>query len=693
MGIKSLVKQVLTEKENKTYDRLLADRKMTYGEWLEEQEKLWAEERKLWSRDGESSGKVSENRSVLSEADAENGEFVLILAADGETASYAERNIRSFFLKNPEVMVLYGDEDVLTTAGECMAPWFKPDWSPDFLDSCLYFGSLVAVRRQRWQIMRESYELIYPGHWQQLFGEENPERVYRVKDLTAYEKWLHDCVSAGYERSISVVGHIPQILFHARKEEQVRFLEESDYLRARRRELCISFFQNFVDSENAQKPAVSVVIPSKDQPDILRQCVESVKKAGADIPLEMIIVDNGSEPENKARIEVMLGDEASVGMDGREFQIRYLYEPMEFNFSRMCNLGAEASKGELLLFLNDDVVLEDGCIAEMAARAARIYTGAVGVKLLYPDTGRIQHAGITNLPMGPVHKLQSMPDDRDYYGRTNRCCRNFLAVTAACLMVEKEKFAEAGGFSEELRVAFNDVDFCFRLHELGYYNVCVNDIYAYHYESLSRGDDESAEKLKRLIGERRKLYERHPELEGRDPYYSDYLNRDGLDVRISPAFLTARNRPQSVTGIRPLGGLAGYREDKCLLVRVEDVRDGEIVGWSVVSGDNNACYERKFLLRNISETKTCSKTDCQLPLGKRSGTEPSVTVYGVALQGQYRPDLEENMTDQTNVGLSGFWLELLGEEIPTGSYQIGVAARNRVTGLKLINWSNRTVEF
>ena len=73
MGIKSLVKQVLTEKENKTYDRLLADRKMTYGEWLEEQEKLWAEERKLWSRDGESSGKVSENRSVLSEADAENG--------------------------------------------------------------------------------------------------------------------------------------------------------------------------------------------------------------------------------------------------------------------------------------------------------------------------------------------------------------------------------------------------------------------------------------------------------------------------------------------------------------------------------------------------------------------------------------------------------------------------------------------
>lgn len=76
MGIKSLVKQVLTEKENKTYDRLLADRKMTYGEWLEEQEKLWAEERKLWSRDGEISGKVSENKSVLSEADAENGEFV-----------------------------------------------------------------------------------------------------------------------------------------------------------------------------------------------------------------------------------------------------------------------------------------------------------------------------------------------------------------------------------------------------------------------------------------------------------------------------------------------------------------------------------------------------------------------------------------------------------------------------------------
>lgn len=661
MSIKSLVKQVLIKKENRRYEKQMLHRKLTYGDWLKEQEKLW-----------------SEGRDSISQ------EFVLIIASKGKLASYATKSIDMFFDENPETMILYGDEDLVTDAGEYDAPWFKPDWSPDFLDSCLYFGSLVAVRVEYWRKIREAYELIYPGFWQQLFAEEIPERIYHVTDLTAYEKWLHYCVSAGYAKDSHIVGHVSQILFHSR-EEQKRFQGESDYLKEMRRGLLNCFFEISDDCEKTKTPAISVIIPSKDHPDILQQCVESVKKFGAHVPFEILVVDNGSEPENKVKTEELLKEEASVGINGKECSIRYLYQPMEFNFSRMCNLGADEAKGKLLLFLNDDVTLEDGCVAEMAARAVRGYTGAVGVKLLYPDTGRIQHAGITNLPMGPVHKLQSMSDDRNYYGRANDSCRNFLAVTAACLMVEKKKFQEAGGFPEELKVAFNDVDFCFRLYELGYFNVCINDIYGYHHESLSRGDDESEEKLKRLLEEREILYRRHPQLEGKDPFYSDFLNRDGLDVRIAPAYMTAGNHPENISKTELATELENYREDKCLMVRVEDARRAQIVGWSVVLGDDNACYAKKLLLRSISE---------------QPGNQPNHpastqadTVYEVVLEGQYRPDLEENMPDQKNVALSGFWVELHQAALPRGIYQIGVAGRNRVTGMKLLNWSNRILEF
>lgn len=679
MGIKSLVKQVLTEKQNKGYNRLLEKRRVAYGPWLAEQEKQWAAEESGIGRDVET--------------DSGDGEFVLVCAGEGIPAPYAERSISRFFSENPEVQVVYGDEDVLTENGGHKTPWFKPDWSPDLLDSCLYFGSLVAVRRQRWEKLREAYQLIYPERWQQLFGEESGKKLYWVTDMAAYEKWLHDCVDGGYEKGSRFVGHIPRILFHARTEEkQSLFLKESSYLLARKRNLLASFLDCPADAGNIPGAVVSAVIPSKDQPDILRQCVKSMKRAGADVPFEIIVVDNGSEPENRAKTEGMLREEAAAGINGTELSFRYLYRPMEFNFSRMCNLGAAEAKGKLLLFLNDDVVLQEGCIPELAARAVRIYTGAVGIKLLYPDTGRIQHAGITNLPMGPVHKLQSMPDDRDYYGKANHSRRNFLAVTAACLMVEREKFMEAGGFDEELRVAFNDVDFCFRLYELGYHNVCLNDIYAYHYESLSRGDDEAPEKLERLLEEKKKLYERHPGLEGYDPYYSRFLNSDGLDVRIAPAYLTAGNRIQRGDAFRRMKRLADCREDRCLLVRVEDVRDKKIVGWSVVLGDNNACYKMLLLLRNKAKGNMSGKSSAEAAGETKPGAEVSDRVYGIALEGQYRPDLEENMPDQTNVALGGFMLELSHFSVPEGSYQIGICACNRVTGLKLINWSSRTLE-
>ncbi len=702
MSIKGFVKRILTEKEDKRYERLLRDRKVTYGEW-----------------------------AAAMEAGAENGEsdlrkpeecgFVVICGGRGTFSAGMLSVVRSFFREHSGVLMLYGDEDVWEEAGKGAAanpdsrklPWFKPDWSPDLLDSFFYFGSVVILRKELfWRVSGEDGRqedgmplgsLDFLESWELEESRMQEVAFYKVKDQAAYERWVHSCVrlAGGYEKGCESIGHIPGRLFHCEsREAQERYMQRSSFL-AEWEEAQLRDFRSRLwgtgDEKSSDCAAVSIVIPSKDQPEILDSCLKGcVLAAGGgggkdSLPFEIIVVDNGSSGENQRKIRELL--DRAAPRCRRTF---YLYQPQEFNFSRMCNLGAEQARGDLLLFLNDDVELsQPGCLERMAALACRGYTGAVGLKLYYPDSRRIQHAGITNLPMGPVHKLQFLEDDRAYYYRANRGLRNVLAVTAACLMVEREKYLEAGGFAEELRVAFNDVDFCFRLHELGYQNVCVNDRYAYHHESLSRGGDESPEKLERLLGERERLYKRHPALEGADPYYSPFLNREGLDTGIRPAYLTAGNRVQRVQGPFRNLNLDGYRRDACLTVRVEDCRNRRLLGNGVVLGDDNACYGRELLLRRVK--KGNPEDGGRGSHGDRdfcSADRPEGDmVYAVEIWGQYRPDLEANMADQVNVGLGGFDVEIGQEAVPEGRYQVGMAAQNRVTGLRLVNWSGRCVEL
>lgn len=708
MGVRSLVKQILTNKENKRYEKLLSDRRMTYGQWIGRSEEGPAGKEPSGKESSgkkpcekESSGKKpSEKEETLSE-EAKKAEFWCFLASRGSLAQGALRKIERYFSEHPEVMILYGDEDVLES-GQLKNPWFKPDWSPDLLDSCFYFGSVVAVRREAAARTEEIYQGAYPRQGMDSFsgaGQGEDQRLCRVNDFAAYEKWIHICVgrAGGYQKGKCPVGHISGILFHCEKEgEQRKYLQSSEFLEACREEPLRDFLDGWRITGNtaegeAVKPVVSIVIPSRDQPDILKNCLQSCRKVLLPeedsgpaekrdlpdyVPCEILVVDNGSSEENRISIQKMTGE-----MNTAELPVRYWYQPMEFNFSRMCNLGAEQTTGNFLLFLNDDIELcVPGCIGRMAALADRFYTGAVGMKLYYPGSVRIQHAGITSLPMGPVHKLQFLEDDRSYYFDSNRGLRNVSAVTAACLMVERDKFMEAGGFTEELRVAFNDVDLCFTLRELGYYNVCRNDMYAYHHESLSRGSDETPEKLKRLLAEREKLFRRHPEMEGNDPYYSFYLNREGLDTRIRPGYETAGNHVQRVRLPLQTEKLDGYRQDPCVLIRVESIMQGVLQGYGVVLGDNNACYDKEILLIPEEDDRT-------------EGL-PWKEAYAVPIVGQYRPDLVENMPDQTNVGLSGFWMDLSEmtvshKKLPQGSYRIGLAVRNRVTGLRLMNNSNR----
>lgn len=625
MSIKSLVKQVLIGQQNKRYEKLLTAAKSTYDAWIR---------------------KVEAQESVVAECTAkeasnvECSEFVYFLKPGAKLAANALSKITKVFAENPQVQIIYGDEDVQDASGKRFHPWFKPDWSPDLFQTYFYLGSLVAVRKD-------------------LAGAESetPLTTERICDYVVR--------AGGFGKNCRAIYHLPQILCHNESREQMeRWLTVSGGKYGVPR-------QGEVPEADLRKEKISVIIPSKDHPKLLETCFYGIAQAAGNVDYEIIVVDNGSSEENKKRIEMLVENFKKTAGQGLE-TIQYLYEPMEFNFSRMCNLGVKGATGELLLFLNDDVELcEKNTLPKMAELAMQEYTGAVGLKLYYPDSIRIQHAGVTNLPMGPVHKLQFLEDNISYYFDSNRGLRNVLAVTAACLMVSRKKFLEAGAFSEDLQVAFNDVDLCYTLYELGYHNVCRNDGFAYHHESLSRGDDESTEKWLRLMEERKRLYEKHPRLEGEDPYFGAGLLREGLDSRIRPVYETAGNVIQKAEMLSWHKKEEDCRRDNCLMVRVEACSSTQISGYGVVLGDNNACYEFELLLKNVDTLK----------------------IYAVTLNGQYRPDLVENMPDQVNVGLCGFATECEFAGLESGNYQIGMVAKNRVNGLCLINYSSRILKF
>lgn len=623
MSVKDTVKRLLTKKYDAAYERALSVKKVSYDRWVREREQ---------SR--------GERRTLKPEADLSAVSFVIWRQRRGRLAQGAEVQIAAFFADHPEVNILYGDEDLLLEDGSRDKPWYRPCWSPDTYRSFFYVGSVIAVRTG---LLREAgVELPgnaetaedFPG--EQVFESAGELRVLMDRLFRA---------AGGFERGCAQIAHLEEILFHVEDE-----CVWEEYLGAAGTEQW----------PVAPEGLVSVIIPSRDNPKVLEKCLTALQRStGSRLRLEIIVVDNGSSPENRSRVESL-----TQGM-------KYCYEPAEFNFSAMCNRGAGLAQGRLLLFLNDDVeVTADDWLERMAAYAILPYAGAVGLKLYYPDSVRIQHDGIVNLPVGPVHKLQFFEDDKSYYFGRNRFTCNCIAVTGACLMMEAEKFWEAGGFPETLRVAYNDVALGFELRKLGYQNVVVNERHAFHHESLSRGSDESREKQQRLVAERELLYRMYPDLEGKDPCYPAGLSREGLDSRMTPAYVYAGNRVQDSDWKPCPYSLEKLRRDECLMVRVESSGPEKIQGYGVVLADDNACYQMYLLLLPEEEQ--------QKPVYMR-------------VEGQYRQDLEENLPDQKHVALDGFCVSRQGEKLPRGSYRIALLAVNRVTGGKLWNESGKVL--
>lgn len=628
-------------------------------------------------------------------------EWLCVSGTKGETSPYLAGMLLKCLLEKPKSGLVYGDEDMYDPAlceedvqngksgiripigpAARYGPWFKPDESPETLLSYFYYGSIVLLKAD---IVKEAL----PGFLPAYSLEKCTDRQYFYDFILYYSDFLK-----GRELEIT---HIPRIIFHGRgsrrekeslkKPEPVNenaywgYEPEYDVCKKsalKRRGLAgqmkhyshcgkqystpvYKVSENFPEKET---PLISVIIPSKDNVEMLKLCIDSIRGKSRYPSYEIIVVDNGSSEENRRRLKQMVS----------ETGFSYLYEPMEFHFSKMCNLGAKAARGEYFLFLNDDMeAVSEDFMEVLAGQASCSRVGAVGAKLLYPGSDLIQHAGISNIAVGPVHKLQKAHDgERDYYYGKNTLPMNVIGVTAACLMVKKERFYEAGEFPLEAAVSYNDVELCFSLEERGYRSVVRNDVVLYHHESVSRGDDRmDDEKWDRLLKEKDGVYNRHPLYGKRDPYYNQNLS--GFKPQYFCSFLYSYERRDCFSKVSDFK--KKIREEwhnNCLTVTVEHVelrrrlwlneKDDcyQIEGWAYVLNMNNARYKKHLLL-----------------------TDEEGKVYEAALWERFRPDVIEILSEQENIDLSGFCCRIPKESLKPGKYRISMLYEDRCSRQKL----------
>ena len=461
---------------------------------------------------------------VLSE-NANRSDIIIACDDDGELDPLAETMICDYFADHPQINLLYCDEDRVEEDGVHLDPWFKSEWAPDTFLSGFYFGNIIAIRSA-------ALAMINPGgistsNFESVSAQKedllNEEKARLNVDDSPTRAWIygHLCLKlaqadGGFSKRPEEewnqfpVGHIPEILFHM-----------GHHVNSWSGNLIRDSLTGRYDRASARLRMISIIIPSKDNPEMLARCVHSIEEHTT-VPHEIILVDNGSTEENRARVQALV-DEVN-----EEGHMLYLYEEMPFNMPRFYNMGVEKANGEMLLFMHDDVIVQtDGWLSHLSEKAKLPYVGAVGIKLLYPNSNIIQHAGIILSSEGPVSKLQYCRNDEAYYFDFNKGVRNVLALSGACLMVRREIFDEVGGFdSKHFPNYGGNIDFCCRIFEKGYYNVVRNNMYLYYYESYSPENGITREEREvHKPEETAFLKKRHKILSRRDPFYHPYLTQ------------------------------------------------------------------------------------------------------------------------------------------------------------------------
>ena len=389
-------------------------------------------------------------------------------------------------------------------------PHFKPDFNPDLLTSVNYICHLFVVKRELAKQV---------GGFDQAFdGAQDYDFIFR-------------CTEGARK-----VSHIPRVLYHWRchmnstasnpESKMYAFEAGARAIKAHYERMGISVdsVEKGVDFgiyhtrfQLEEEPLVSVIIPNKDHKEDLELCLSSLLDKGTYQNLEVIVVENNSTDLQTFRYY--------EGLQKKRPNVRVVTWEKGFNFSAINNFGVEFSKGEYLLFLNNDVeLIEPDTVRELLGYCMRQDVGAVGARLLYQDD-TIQHGGVV-IGFGGIagHTFIGLHQAENSYFHRAMCAQDYSAVTAACMMSKRSLFDQVGGFREELAVAFNDIDYCLKIRSLD--KKVVYNPYAllYHYESKSRGLEDTPEKVERFNREVARFIGYWPEIViGGDPFYNPNL--------------------------------------------------------------------------------------------------------------------------------------------------------------------------
>jgi len=445
------------------------------------------------------------------------GEFVSLLDHDDELRPHALAYVALELNRFPDADLIYSDEDKLNEEGRRYDPYFKPDWNPDLFFSQNFICHLGVYRAtqvrevggfrigyegsQDWDLAMRVIERIPPGHirhiprilyhWRAVQGSTAIQVSEKNYSVTAAEKVVAD----HFERA-----GIKTVLTPTKKHYwRVHYPLPSP------------------------APSVTLIIPTRNRGNLLRSCIASILERTAYPDYKILVVDNNSdEPETCAYLDELR----------RHPRCRVLTFPGPFNFSAINNFAVSQTDSPLVGLLNNDLEIINGeWLDEMASHAVRPEIGAVGAKLYYPD-GRIQHAGvITGIGGIAGHALKGFP--REYSHSRASLVHNVSAVTAACLVIRKAVYLEAGGLDENIAVAFNDVDFCLKVQSLGYRNLYTPFAELIHHESASRGAENTPEKVCRFQREIELLKTRWGSRLANDPAYNPNLSLETEDFALA----------------------------------------------------------------------------------------------------------------------------------------------------------------
>jgi glycosyltransferase involved in cell wall biosynthesis len=446
----------------------------------------------------------------LNEAlDRSSADFIATLAPGDELAPHALFEVAARLSAEPDLDLVYTDEDERTVSGIHQSPRFKPDWTPEHLLARMYLGRFLVVRRTT---ARE-----VGGYRADLAGALEYDLALRA---------------AGAARG---VGHIARVLYHRASQNDdpaesshpaaARAIGEYSRSCGREVEVTAGALPGVWRARHRLLPGarVTIVIPTDGRPApggrgeaLVVQSLRGILERTSYADFDVLVVDNGYLPEAAGELLQRLPHR----------RLSYSYQP-PFNFSEKINFAVAQVEAPYVLLMNDDVEpINPDWLSAMVEYAQQDAIGAVGAKLFYPD-GRLQHAGVAVGVSGiAAHLLHQHPGGTHACGGIAVTVRNCSAVTGACLLTRRRVYGEVGGFNTRLRVDFNDVDFCLRIRRAGYRIVFTPYARLYHHESASFGVRSQRESE---VEEMRRLW---PGTLENDPYYNPNLSRDFPDCRV-----------------------------------------------------------------------------------------------------------------------------------------------------------------